>query len=135
MDEKSPVTGDCHAGIRGSREVQFLPATRPVLPYLPISLVLRSSVSRFGSSFNAAALSTSRSENGASKVPTGLIVLLRNEAYRSRKRSCCVHPLTAQTYIRVVDTRTKAAKTKSQMVSPIDVLVGCSQTGRFCSRD
>ena len=28
-DEKSPVTGDCHAGICGSRGVQFPPATRP----------------------------------------------------------------------------------------------------------
>jgi hypothetical protein len=28
-DEKSPVTGDCHAGICGSRGVQFPSASRP----------------------------------------------------------------------------------------------------------
>ena len=27
--EKSPVTGDCHAGIRGSRGARIPPATRP----------------------------------------------------------------------------------------------------------
>ncbi len=31
-DEKSPVTGDCHAGICGSRGVKFPPATRPEHP-------------------------------------------------------------------------------------------------------
>lgn len=29
QDDKSPVTGDCHAGICGSRRVRFPPATRP----------------------------------------------------------------------------------------------------------
>src|SRR6202011_926410 len=31
-DEKSPVKGDFHAGIRGSRGVRFPPATRPRSP-------------------------------------------------------------------------------------------------------
>src|SRR5206468_5594647 len=32
QDDKSPVTGDCHAGIRGSRGVKLPPATRHATP-------------------------------------------------------------------------------------------------------
>ena len=48
QDDKSPVTGDCHAGIRGSRGVKLPPATRqpPRLPGEP--RVLRLSTPDWG---------------------------------------------------------------------------------------